>query len=207
MGKSKKARKGNFGYIRQEKMRRLLVTLGLFAIPLAFFFVGLILNDGDRKTIYTVIAVVGCLPACRSTVNLILIWTKQSIDQSLYEEISSNAGQLTMVYELYMTTYEKNLMFESIAVCGEEIACLALRAEKNGIFFEEHIQKILRANGYKSHVKVFSDKKHFLERMASLSSHYDELEGKANEKFRPDEQYPDLSRDELVKHTLMAIAL
>lgn len=54
--KKTKAKKGNFGYINREKMRRLLVTLGLFAIPLAFFFTGLILNSGDRKTIYTVIA-------------------------------------------------------------------------------------------------------------------------------------------------------
>lgn len=207
MKKTKKAKKGNFGYINREKMRRLLVTLGLFAIPLAFFFTGLILNDGDRKTIYTVIAVVGCLPACRSTVNLILLWPKHSISQELYDEISVRAGQLVMVYELYMTSYEKNLMFESVAVCGEEVACLALQAERKGEFFEEHIQKILRTNGFKSHVKVFGDKKHFLERVDSLNAHYDELEDAANEKFRPDERYPDLSRDELVKHNLMAIAL
>ncbi|MDD3277478.1 MAG: hypothetical protein PHG16_01145 [Lachnospiraceae bacterium] len=205
--KIKKAKKGTYGYIRWQKCQRLVITLALFALPLTFFIVGMVLNKGDRKNIYTLIAVVGCLPACRSTVNLILIWTQHSIMLPIYEELSVLSEKVCMVYELYLTTYEKNLMVEAAAICGEEVACFAPKADKNITFFEEHMQKILRANGYKSHVKIFTDKKHFSERVLSLDAHYDELERGANEKFRPDEQYPDLSRDELVKHNLMAIAL
>ena len=63
----KKAKKGSYGYIRWEKLRRLLTTLLMLALPLAFFTVGMILNKGDRKSIYTVIAIVGCLPAVSYT--------------------------------------------------------------------------------------------------------------------------------------------
>lgn len=45
----KKAKKGSYGYIRWEKLRRLLTTLLMLALPLAFFTVGMILNKGDRK--------------------------------------------------------------------------------------------------------------------------------------------------------------
>ena len=59
-----KIRKGDYGYIRREKKKRLLVTLGLFVLPAIVFIVGLVLADGNKSNIFTVVAVVGCLP-CR----------------------------------------------------------------------------------------------------------------------------------------------
>ena len=60
-----KIRKGDYGYIRREKKKRLLVTLGLFVLPAIVFIVGLVLADGNKSNIFTVVAVVGCLPGCR----------------------------------------------------------------------------------------------------------------------------------------------
>lgn len=190
-------------------MRRFFVTLALLALPLAFFIVGMILNKGDRMSIYTVIAVVGSLPACKSIVSLIMMWMRRPMKDEDYREISGRAGKLLVVYELYVTSYERSIMLEAAAVCGEEVACYAagVQEKKDITAMETHIQKLLRANGYKSHVKIFTDRKHYLERLDSLNAHYDELEKAANEKFRPDERYPDLSRDEMVKHNLMALAL
>ena len=70
-----------------------------------------------------------------------------------------------------------------------------------------YLNKIIRANGYKCHVKIFDREKAFLERLDSLNRNYDELEKSASENFKPDERYPDLSRTELVKHTMLALAL
>ena len=81
-----KSNKGNYGYFQQEKKRRLLITLGLFAIPLAVFFGGL-LYYGKRETVLTVISIVGCLPACRSMVNLIMVWMQKSLPQEEYQLI------------------------------------------------------------------------------------------------------------------------
>lgn len=58
-----KIRKGDYGYIRRERKKRLLVTLGLFVLPAIVFIVGLVLADGNKSNIFTVVAVVGCLPA------------------------------------------------------------------------------------------------------------------------------------------------
>ena len=54
-----KIRKGDYGYIRREKKKRLLVTLGLFVLPAIVFIVGLVLADGNKSNIFTVVAVVG----------------------------------------------------------------------------------------------------------------------------------------------------
>ena len=205
----KKAKKGSYGYIRWEKLRRLLTTLLMLALPLAFFTVGMILNKGDRKSIYTVIAIVGCLPACKSMVSMIMMWMQKPMAKDHYEAISGRSKSLEMVYELYITSYEKSIMLEAAAICGEEVACFGagIQDGKDIQQMEAHIQKLLRANGYKTHVKIFTDLKHYLERLDSLNAHYNELEQSANERFKPDERYPDLSRDEMVKHNLMALAL
>lgn len=47
-----KIRKGDYGYIRREKKKRLLVTLGLFVLPAIVFIVGLVLADGNKSNIF-----------------------------------------------------------------------------------------------------------------------------------------------------------
>ena len=44
--------------------KRLLITVALFLIPLAAFLAAFLIT-GTKKNIITVIAMVGCLPACR----------------------------------------------------------------------------------------------------------------------------------------------
>ena len=72
---------------------------------------------------------------------------------------------------------------------------------------EQHIRKTLRANKYKMTVKIFDQKKAFLERLDTLRIRQADLEAAAGRNFTPDEKYPDLTRSELVKHLLLAISL
>ena len=72
-------------------------------------------------------------------------------------------------------------------------------------YMEEHAQNIVRGNGYKVDVKILKDIRPFLERLDSMNLHQDSL--REGIKFRPDSKYPDLNRDQLVKHTLLALCL
>ena len=98
----KKVRKGEFGYFKSEKKRRMIITAILFAVPLFIFFTSWIYFK-TRMTIWTVVTVVGCLPACKSMVNLIMIMKCKSMDEGLYQKIREHQGSLDMAYELYMT--------------------------------------------------------------------------------------------------------
>ena len=104
--RKRKTKKGDFGYFSSEKKRRLLITAGLFSLPLLVFFVAWAVN-GTRMTVWTVLTVVGCLPGCKSMVSLIMILMRHPMDRKLYEEIRKHAGDLVMAYEMYMTFYEK----------------------------------------------------------------------------------------------------
>ena len=102
----KHAKKGEFGYVAAEKKRKFLITAILFAVPLLIFFTAMIYFK-TRLTIWTVIAVVGCLPACKMLVNLIMLFRCPSMDPRIYSQIQDHCKSLVMSYEMYMTFYEK----------------------------------------------------------------------------------------------------
>ena len=207
MSQSKKrnsSRKGEYGYLAAEKKRRILITAILFSVPLLIFF-SAILYFHTRLTVWTVIAVVGCLPACKSLVSLIMIFRAKPVSADVYHKIHEHAGELTMSYEMYMTFYEKSANIDAFAICGNTVAGYSSDPRIDASFMEKECQKILRGNGFKATVKIFTRLDPFLERLDSMNAHKESLE--EGIKFRPDEKYPDLSRNELIKHTILAICL
>ena len=202
--RKKRISQGNFGYFASEKKHRLAVTAILFAVPLSVFFAAWIILK-TRMTIWTVGCVVGCLPACRSMVNLIMILMRHPMDRNLYEEIHSHAGSLVMAYEMYMTFYEKSAYIDAFAICGNEVVGYSSDPDIDTDFMAKEAQKIVRKNGYKVNIKIVRDLRPYLERLDSMNEHRESLE--EGIRFTPDEKYPDLSRNELIRHTLLAICL
>ena len=199
-----KATKGSYGYIRAQKIKRTWITLALFAAPLLVFFTGLVLK-GNRNTIFTVIAVLGCLPACKMAVSSIMMYMQKPMKKEDYEAIEAHKGELTCGYELVVTAYEKQSFLDSVVVCGNTVAAYSSREKTDGPFVEKHIQKILKQNGFSVSVKVFRELKSYLERLDSLNEHRESIE--KDIRFTPDENYPELTRNELILHTIYAISL
>ena len=200
----KKIKKGDYGYIHSEKIRRLLITAGLFLIPICAYIGGIIVTD-TKKNIITVIAMVGFLPACKSMVGLIMMMMQKSMKEEDYRKVKQHAGNLVAAYELYLTSYEKSEFVDCFVVCGNKVVGYSSRLKGSPQFVEQHVRKILKQNGYKTEVKVMTDLNHYLERLDYLNGHQQEL--RRDIVFEPDERYPDLSREELIKHVILAIAL
>ena len=156
-------------------------------------------------TVWTVLTVVGCLPGCKSMVSLIMILLRHPMDEKLYKEICEHAGDLVMSYEMYMTFYEKSGYLDAVAVCGNTVVGYTSDPKADSTYLAEQSQKIIRKNGYKVDVKILKDLKPYLERLDSMNEHKESLRNGI--KFTPDERYPDLSREELIKHTILAICL
>ena len=152
-----------------------------------------------------VIAVVGCLPACKMLVNLIMLFRCPSMDPQIYSQIQDHCGSLVMSYEMYMTFYEKSAFIDAFAICGNLVVGYSSDPKIDTAFMETEARKILKGNGYRANVKIFKDLKPFLDRLDSMNEHKESLE--EGIKFRPDERYPELSRNELIRHTILAICL
>ena len=70
------------------------------------------------------------------------------------------------------------------------------------IALQKHLLKMLDANGYKQNVKVYTDLKKFLDRVADL-----ERREKEEIPYKQNPTYPDLNRDQLIKHLLLALSI
>ncbi|HEY9574756.1 MAG TPA: hypothetical protein VIR32_04415 [Lachnospiraceae bacterium] len=199
-----KQRKGDWGYIKRAKKKTLLLDLFLFAVPLGIFFSAWGYH-GSRLTIWTVIAIVGCLPACKVLVNLLLLLPQKSILEEDYKVYHKAGADLTMLYELFVTGYEKNAFLDALAICGNQIVAFSRNKKENIRYQEKEIEKILRGNGFKVRVKIVDKKDVFLDRLASLSRNREDL--RAGIVYTPREPYEDLSREEYMKHLLLAISM
>ena len=195
--------KGQFGYIRSEKRRRAIIASGLLLIPLIVYVIGLLVT-GTRQSIVTVVAIVGTLPACRAIVAFIMMVMRKPMDEAAYEEIRAHEGTLMTVYELYLTTYDKSAMVDAFAICGCTVVGLTTDPKCEIHYMEDHITKIMRANGYVTNVTILKDRQKYIERMDSMNAHAESLR---NVRFKPDSRYPGYGIEELIRETLLAISL
>ena len=197
-------RKGEYGYIRSEKLRRLLITGALFAIPIVILLTGMYIN-GTKKSILTVVAMVGCLPACKSAVGMIVMMLRRPMPSSLYDTIRPHEGSLTMCYDMYLTSYDKSCMLDACAICGNTIVGFCSDERTDTKFLETHITKTLRADGQTASVRILQDVGLFTERMDSMNEHEDSLRHGIT--YRPNPLYPEFGPEELIRQSLLNVSL
>lgn len=197
-------KKGQYQYISQEQKRRIIKTILFFMPTVILLIAGYIIYD-TRENLLTVAAILGCLPAGKQLVSMIMILMYKSMKYELYEKINSKKGSLTMIYELILTNYDKNTFVDAIAICGNEVVGYTSSEKADVKYVAENTQKILHNNGYKVDVRIIKDEKAFLNRLDTLNANAESL--RADIPFTPDERYPDLSREEMIKHTILAISL
>ena len=198
-----KATKGQFGYFRYERMRRLLITIITVLFPAAVFVAGIVVY-GTERNLLTVIALVLVIPFAMAFVSLVMVYTHSSISEEEYKEIEEHAGTLTMAYELYVTHETASTMVDAFAICGNTVVGLVTEKKGDPKFTADYIKKVLRSNGIGSNVALMTDRKHFLERLDSMNEHSESLR---DVKFKPDSRYPDYDLEQTIWIFLTQISL
>ena len=74
--------KGEFGYIKSQKIKRGLITLVMFAIPIIIFLTGLFITK-TRLNMFTFVAIMGCIPAARAATGFIMMLTGAPFRQKM----------------------------------------------------------------------------------------------------------------------------
>ncbi len=169
--------KGSFCYIRQQKIITILCTLLLFALALGFFFVGYY-TTGTKKNLFTVVAILGILPAAKSMVRAIMFLRYASLKKdthSLYEE---RLGSLPVLYENILTTTARSYFVPLLVYAGGSLAVLCEDAGDPAAL-ETHLHDALKTAGISVIVKVFTDSRLFFKRVEEMKKH--EPDGKAAE--------------------------
>lgn len=161
------AKKGCFGYIDGQKRWTLLRTIAYFILCAAVFTIGY-MTTGSRRNLMTIVAVLGCLPACKSAVNYIMFLKAKGCSKGAYDSIEPAAKGLYAIYDLYMTSYKANFPISHLVIAGGSIVAYA--EEKIDVNeAETHIKDHLKQDGYKNiTVKVFTDLDKYIERLEQI---------------------------------------
>lgn len=162
-------KKGMAGYLNRQKKIEIIKTLVSFGLVLAIFLVGY-LTTGSRKNLFTLVAILGCLPAARVLVGLITRFPYRSIPAAKAGEIRRKAEGITLIFDLVFTTYEKIQPVDCIAIYNNTVCGYAPSEKTDLDFTAKHLKKMLQDNGYpKVSVKLFRDYKAFLSRAEGMS--------------------------------------
>lgn len=189
--KNKITPKGSFGYIQNRKRFTAVRTVLYFALSISLYVAGYV-TTGSNKNLLTIVAVLGCLPSCKSAVNFIIFLRAKGCSQELRDVVKKFDTELTSFYDLYFTSYQKNYQVSHMVLRGN-VLCGITESEKCDVNeAQKHLEQMLLQEGIKNMtVKIFSDRRKYIDRLSQLT----ELETEENK-----------NRDEIV-NLLYSISL
>ena len=165
-----KINKGEAGYLNAKTKQAILKTILEFASVLLIFAVGYITTK-TRLNILTVAAVLGCLPASRALVSVIMLVPRKSIDQEKAKEIQTYAKDLTVIYDMVLTSYEEVSPVDCIVIYDHIVCGYTKNQKTDENYVSSYIKKMLLQNNYdRITVKIFKDYKAFLNRTEAIAS-------------------------------------
>lgn len=165
-----KIEKGLPGYIRARKTRLLTITLAEFAIVAAILILGYV-QTGSRLNLLTVVAVVGCLPACKTLVGLITLFPYRTIEPEKAEEIDQKAPLLVTAYDMVITSRERIMPVDAVVISGNTVCGYASNPKTSPQEAARHIKTILEENRLTGiTVKIFPEYTPFLARVEGMNS-------------------------------------
>ena len=172
--------KGDYLYLQNKKKMEIIKTVLFFAISAALYIAGYV-TTGSNKNYLTIVAVLGCLPASKSAVSMIMNLRAKGCSEKVYKAVSQKVGEKTGAYNLYFTSYDKNYDMSHVFVKGMTIIAFTENGKLSESGFEEHIKTVLNRDAIKGvNVKVYKDLEKYLARI-------EQMQNLENEKSREDD--------------------
>lgn len=165
-----KIEKGQMGYLRALKKKYLLWSLGEFGIVAAVFILGYV-QTKTKQNLFTILAVVGCLPAAKMLVEFITVYPHQGIEKEKFEELEEKAPLIMHIYDMLFTSAQKAMPVDALVVSGHVVCGYTSSPRTDEALLAEYIKGILKDNRYeKMTVKIFHNYKMFLARAEGLNN-------------------------------------
>lgn len=162
-------KKGTYGYIGRQRRREILKTVILFGMSISLYLAGYAATKTNRNLL-TLVSVLGCLPAGKSAVIMIMFFRAKGCSAALHEAIGDRADRLRRRFDLYLTSYAKNFQISHLVVKGKNMAGISEQEGFDEAACYEHLKTLFAQNGIRDMtVKIFRDKEKYFERLASLA--------------------------------------
>ncbi len=164
----KKVQKGCYGYLAWQKKASLIRTVLFFVLSFAIYCIG-VFSTGSNKNLLTIVAVLGCLPACKSAVNAVMFFRASGCSVEARKRTAPFDEKLQGLYDMYFTSYKKNFPISHMVLKGNVI-CACTESERcDCVAGEKHLEQMLLQDGYKHMtVKIFDSLDKYIDRLSQL---------------------------------------
>lgn len=190
-----KVNKGKAGYLGKRR-KQLLLKLSMEAVVIAGLMILGIMETGSRSNLLTVVAILGCLPAGKTLVELIMIFPHKSLEPVIAEEVEKKAEGLTTVYDLVFTSTNKIMPVDCMVIMGHTICGYSRNPKLDCTYTTKHLKEMLEQNKYtEMTVKIFDQYHPFLLRVEGMHN-IAVVEGETGRK-----------REEAIRSLLMNLSL
>ena len=149
--------KGTRGYLKTQSRYELTRTILYFGISASLFIAG-ILATGNRMNLLTIVAVLGCLPACKSAIDAFMFLRYKGCTEENADQINAHMDGLQGLYDRIFTSYEINYQVAHMAIRGNTLCGFTQDEKFQEQKFYTHITNLLKKDGFKDvSVKIFLD--------------------------------------------------
>lgn len=174
--------KGDYGYFRNQRQKKLIIMVLLYAMTLVMYF-GAKAYFGTNRNLFTILAVLVVLPAAKYTVQFIMLVRAGECSSGVRDEVEQHIGHLSGAYDLYFTSEKKNYNICHLAVSGGSIAAYTEDPKCDCRAGEQHLRRMMTGNGIHGYqIRIFTDFSSYLNRLDQLNE-LEAANGRAQEKL------------------------
>lgn len=168
MTKTKRVTKGQYGYMVYQKKFTMVRSILYLGISLAIFLMGRI-STGTNANLLSIVAVLGCLPASKSTVNAIMFLRAKECSEDLHRKIEPVVRELEGGYDFLLTSYSANFALSHVVIRGNNLCSITEDPKCDVAKAQQHLEDLFRQNSFKGMTfKIFTEPGKYVERLQQL---------------------------------------
>lgn len=162
--KKKKPLKGHVSYIANRKKATIIRTIVLFIASFAVLGIGYY-STGSLQNYFTIVGVLGMLPAARSAVEMIISLRVKEIDKDLYMKLENivTSANFDLQYNLYFTSESRNYAVDALFVTNNCIIGLKNDPKYKSQDAKKHIETYMKKDGYlPNNINIMTEESKFI---------------------------------------------
>lgn len=150
--------KGEPGYIKFKKRFELFMALGLIMTALALFVIGLVIFDGNRGNILTIVACLLAIPMARFAATFVMFFPFKSVSQEKADEVAKYAKPGSIIYSDVVLTSDKNAMsLDFVVITSDKVIGVVGRSKDNNLDIRNYLKSFVSRRGFDYTVSVAED--------------------------------------------------
>lgn len=171
--KTKKCKKGEYGFIEYRKKWYSIKVLLYLILGLSIFILGLFLNKMSPKNIFSVAAMLMVLPGAKALVGFIVLFPYCSVEKKSYDRVkeivSSKGGRVHLFTSIVITSPEKVMNLSYLAEGEGAVIGLLGKKGQDLSYIQTYLAKGVSnwASGYKT--RIFTEEAQFLKAVKGIN--------------------------------------